>query len=57
MGAVLLDHRVNDLLQLADGINALLSNRIFFHRIALGHLPERMGRYVRRFQHKEELHR
>lgn len=43
MGAVLLDCRVSDLLQLTDGIDILLSDCFFFRRVTLGYLSKGMG--------------
>lgn len=43
MGAVLLDCRVSDLLQLTDGVDILLSDCFFFCRVTLGYLSKGMG--------------
>lgn len=51
MGAILLNHRTRDLLQLADGVDILLFDRIFLRWIALGYLSERMGWYMCRFEY------
>lgn len=57
MGAILLDHRVGNLLQLADGIDTLLSDRILLRPIALGYLSEGMGWHMRRFEYQEKSQR
>lgn len=54
MGAVLLDCRVSDLLQLTDGVDILLSDRFFFRRVTLGYLSKGMGRHMCRLKYKEK---
>lgn len=54
MGAVFFHRRTGDLLQFADGVDALLFNRILLVRIAVGHLSRRLGRHVHRFHYQEK---
>lgn len=54
MGAVLLDYRFSDLLQLTNGVDVLLSDRFFFRRVTLGYLSKGMGRHVCRLKYKEK---
>lgn len=57
MGAILLDDRLGDVLQLANGTHALLPDRVLRLRATLGYLPGGMGRHVRRLELEKESQR